>query len=151
MASKKLIVFGEIDAGGIPHAYNKRSVMDWALHHPDKRIEITYNVIKSNNRTGQQNRYYRGVIVPNLQVGFKNIGYGMNQDRVHKTMRERSSVLVEFIDIFNETIPIITSTEDFDTDDWIEYIDECIRYGAEKLQVVIPDPIHERHNFNKKT
>lgn len=147
MKTRRHIAYGEVDERGVPHAYDKKSTLDFCAQHPGKRIEISYKVVDDHD-TSRQRGYYRGVVVPNVRLGFLNLGVRMSEAKVHEELRRMSSVGVHFIDIGPNTIQDVKSTADFEKEDWQEYIDEVIQFAAEHLNVVVPEPVYDRRTIN---
>lgn len=85
---------------------------------------------KRLQRSSQANRYYFGVVVPLIA---EHCGY--EKDEMHELLAMR------FLRIENDPVtgsPRRKRTPDTDTKEFSEYVDACIRFGAE-LDVVIPE------------
>ena len=149
MTPRKHIAYANIDENGVPHGFDKQGILDFCKLHPNGRLEVEYKIVKSTAGTEQQMRYYRGVVIPNIQTGLRNIGYTMTPTQVHDYLRNRSAIGVTFVDVKTVSLPIIESTSSFDKEDWIDYIDECIRHAAEELAIVVPEPTYERYDLTK--
>ena len=149
MEPSKFIAYGEIDAEGKASAYDKRVVHDFCKMHPNSRLEITYKIIKDKG-TEAQRGYYWGVVVPNVQMGLRDLGVTMGGEKVHDMLRQRSTVGVVAVPIKEQVFSAILSTSSFSKEDWMMYIDECIQFAAEELSVVVPEPILERISIDKR-
>lgn len=84
-----------------------------------------------DQRTNPQNRYYFGVVVPLIA---DSCGYEV--DEMHELLAMR------FLRIEDDPVtgsPRRKHTPDTNTKEFADYLDACIRFGAE-LGVVIPEP-----------
>lgn len=93
-----------------------------------------------SKRTSQQNRYMH-LMFSMIQEGFRDIGY--REVRTTEDAKEimKRMFLRYYID--NGTggkIEMIKRTRDLTKDEMIEFIDSCIQFAAENLNVVIPAP-----------
>lgn len=148
---KKYITFAEVNDKGIPHAYDRQSVLDFLAMHPGRRVEVTYNILKKNDSYGQRMRYYRGVIITWIQKGLVGKGIRLNGEQTHDFLRQNSSVANIYYDIgengkgYQDT----KSTADFDGDEWHDYINECIEFALMELGITIPEPTYEITDLTK--
>lgn len=104
-----------------------------------KWVHITVTTFKK--RTGLQNRYYWGCIVPVFLECYKQLGYDLTKDETHEVLTKR--ILGE-IDMVNPDTGEITgrktiSTTTLSTQEFIDYCEKCKRYAAEIFNVYIPD------------
>mgnify|MGYP001586268749 FL=1 len=137
---KKLIVHEKTDGRGIIVSTSKDIIAKWAEQNADQPIKITFETI-SRLGTNYQMRYYRGVVIPYLNDAFRDLGNEWSNDKAHKIMRHRSVVAVEHHQVGEQIVPLIKSTGDFTKQEWIDYIDEVIRFANEELNITIPEPI----------
>ena len=112
-----------------------------SLYHPDifkrevkrlagKRVDVTVKQHR-NTRSSQANRYYWGVVI---RLVADHCGY--EPDEMHEALAFR------FLRIEDDPItgsPRRKRTPKTDTKEFADYVDQCIRFGAE-LGVVIPGP-----------
>ncbi len=95
-----------------------------------KSVEVTVRVHR-RQRSSRQNRYYFGVVVPFIA---EHCGY--EKDEMHELLAMR------FLRVADDPItgsPRRRHTPQTDTKEFSEYVDSCIRFGAE-LGVFIPGP-----------
>lgn len=95
-----------------------------------KHVEIIVRKERTQ-RTERQHRYYFGVVVPLIA---EHCGY--EKDEMHDLLAMR------FLRMEDDPItgsPRRKHTPDTDTKEFSDYLDSCIRFGAE-LGVVIPEP-----------
>jgi hypothetical protein len=79
-------------------------------------------------RTDPQNRYYFGVVVKILA---DELGY--TKDELHEALKWK------FLQVPGP-LPTVKSTAKLSTVEFIDYIDEVVRWAAQDLGVVLPDP-----------
>jgi hypothetical protein len=90
--------------------------------------------IDRDKRSGQQNKYYHGIVVKILsdETGF-------TPDEMHETLKYKflrySKALPN-----GEEVQIIMSTTDLDTKEFEEYLEQIKRFAIQELDVYIPDP-----------
>ena len=81
------------------------------------------------NRTIQQNKYYFGVVVKMIVKET-----GSDKETVHAELKKK------FLLIKDGVMPVVGSTKDLSTIDFMKYSDECVLWAAEFLQIIIPPP-----------
>lgn len=93
-----------------------------------QEVEVTIQKYRKT-RTGEQNRYYWGVVVKLIA---EHCGY--EPEEAHDAMR------LKFLQSHGDGIMLtIRSTTSLDTKEMTEYIEQCRRLGAE-MGVQIPSP-----------
>ena len=98
---------------------------------PGTPIEVTLKRWRQK-RSSQANRYYFGAVVPLIA---EHCGY--DKQEMHELLAMR------FLRIEDDPItgaPRRKSTPDTESDEFAEYVDRCIQFGAE-LGVIIPEPV----------
>lgn len=106
-----------------------------------KRIALDLYEAKKN-RSNSQNAYYWSVVLPLAAQGLTDLGNeGITVDLAHRFFKDR------FIERDRDIVIPLTgevfktkTTTDFSTTEMIGYIDSIIRFCAEFLNVIIPDP-----------
>ena len=91
-------------------------------------------------RSGQQNRYYWAVIVDLIYRGLNDSGIDTTREGTHELLRYRYLKEDRPIGIHGEFITTIRSTTELDTREFNYYIERCVEFAAEYLNVVIPEP-----------
>lgn len=94
-----------------------------------------------DKRSNQANRYYWGVVIELIGQGLKDAGWEPREcipDAVHETMRMRFLTTEKAIG--DEVMTRIRSTTELDKEEFGAYLEHCIRFAAEYLNVVIPEP-----------
>jgi thioredoxin-related protein len=103
---------------------------------------------KKNKRTSPQNRYMH-LMFSLIQKGFYDRGY-----REIKSTEDAKYVMKELFlayTVENETggkVKLVRRTRDLNKEQMAEFIDECIQFAAENLDVVIPPPNTQTDLFN---
>lgn len=94
-------------------------------------------------RSNQANRYYWGVVIPCIQSGLKEGGLTASEastENVHLMLKARFLKQDKPIGNDGEFITIIPSTSTLSTDEFSQYIEHCVQFAAEYLNVIVPDP-----------
>jgi hypothetical protein len=93
-------------------------------------------------RSSPQNRYYHGVVVELIYRGMQDAGIDrlydhgpmLTKDRTHDYLKD---MFLKAPGPFGE---ITRSTTELNTQEFGEYIERCVQFAAEYLNVVIPPP-----------
>lgn len=99
--------------------------------------------IESNkNRSGQQNRYYFGCVLPLIKDGLIDVGYReiSTNEETHDLMKYMFLKKQITNEETGEVIETIGSTTKLSTIEFNDYIDRIAQFAAEMLGVVIPPP-----------
>lgn len=121
--------FGPVDIGGHLDHDTRQQIVDCIRSFPGRKIEISVREYKSK-RSLAQNRYYFGVVVKLLG---EHCGY--DAEEMHETLAMR---FLRIEDCPVTGAPRRKRTPKFNTQEFSDYVDACVRLGAE-LGVVIPD------------
>lgn len=95
-----------------------------------------------SKRSLRQNAYYFGVVVPMVRQGLFDAGYDEvteNED-AHEIMKHIFLKRVVRSEINDDAITISGSTAKLTTEQFNDFLDQVIRWSAQYLNVVIPDP-----------
>ena len=106
--------------------------------------------IESNkNRSGQQNRYYFGCVLPLVKDGLIDVGYReiSTNEETHDLMKYMFLKKQIANEETGEVIESIGSTTKLSTIEFNEYIDKIAQFAAEMLGVVIPPPNSQTELF----
>lgn len=132
----KFSSYGTIKDGVITVSNKKRFIQDCGQF---KDCEVEIIVKKKGTRSTQQNRYYFGVVVAEVRLGLKEIGYDMTVDETHYFLKNKFHI----VSIGNKDgveIQVPGSTTDMNTIEFMEYFSKIQQWGAEYLGINIPDP-----------
>lgn len=92
-------------------------------------------------RSNQANRYYWGICVDLIARGLKDAGWEPREcsaEQVHELLKRE--FLTEDRHINGVIVKRTKSTTELDTQQFGEYIEHCVRFAAENLDVIIPPP-----------
>ena len=106
--------------------------------------------IESNkNRSGQQNRYYFGCVLPLVKDGLIDVGYReiSTNEETHDLMKYMFLKKQIANEETGEVIESIGSTTKLSTIEFNDYIDRIAQFAAEMLGVVIPPPNSQTELF----
>ena len=100
------------------------------------------NIQGFKKRSLNQNSYYWSICVPLVKEGLKDMGFNevKNNDDAHLVMKHLFLKKVIKSDVTGDEIVVETSTTDLTTNDFATYINEIIQWGAQYLNIQIPQP-----------
>lgn len=104
-----------------------------------RNIKIEVSDAKPTRST-QQNRYYWGVVVWMIWHGLKEAGWDLSREETHEMLRVRFLSEDRPLNNDGEFATVVRSTTDLSTEEFVAYTDQCVRFAAEYLGVVIPPP-----------
>ena len=93
-----------------------------------RQIEVVVRPEKKQ-RSGQQNKYYHGVVVALIAEKM-----GEYPEATHESLK------VHFLTDNSGVLPKVKSTTDLTTVEFEEYLSKVRQFGAEFLDIYIPDP-----------
>ena len=107
-----------------------------------RRVPVVLTVEEDKGkRTNPQNKYYWGVVIELIGQGLKDAGWDPREcipNAVHETMRMRFLTTEKAIG--DGVVTRIRSTTELNIEEFGAYLEHCIRFAAEYLNVVIPEP-----------
>lgn len=135
---EKLELHGYITEAGVLHIQNRKRLEEWSRQNAGKQVQIRIEK-RGSKRSSPQNRYYHGVVVQEVKLGFLNIGYEMTAEQTHEWLKERfNPIAVE--NKLGVTIDMPGSTTQMTKSQFSEYIEKIARFASEYLGIVIPAP-----------
>ena len=104
-------------------------------------VKVTIEVKKARvQRSLMQNAYYFGVVVTMVQERLRDLGHDITKEDTHNLLRGRL-LFTELIDEkTGEVVKIPKSTKNLTKAEFMDYLEDIKRFGAEVLDIVIPDP-----------
>ncbi len=150
MPSKKLQYLGRVlDDGTI--RLPERFKTEVAAMFQGKEFTLTVKP-EMRTKTNKQLRYYFGVVLPYILQGFQDVGNNIPDTKegiqlVHTLMKRRFLEPVCIADANGEIHEVEPSLEDAAKEVVCEYIDRCIDFAEEFLNVHIPAP-NEQSKMN---
>jgi len=102
----------------------------------EKRVEVTVEKLK-HPRTGQQNRWYWGVVVAEIA---KHTGH--DPEQVHEFLKQMFSPkwYMDPLPPTRQTMAVPTSTTMLDTIQFVDYTERCRMWANDYLGLQIPLP-----------
>lgn len=125
-------IFGQINEKGKFIPYNQDQLIQAFKKLSGKRAEITVRP-ETKSRTNEQNRYLWGVVYKYIS---EEIGY--EPEQVHELMKFKFLKIEILVKGNPETV--IRSTTELSTEEFNQYVERIVRWAAEFLGLVIPDP-----------
>ena len=136
MASKKELRCDVNDLGKIPYQ-TALELSDFMIKNKSKTVTITLDAGKK--RSGLQNRYYHGVVVPFVMNLFHNVGHQeMNNEDVHEFLKQEFNK--SNIEINGNYISYPKSTTDLNTDGFMDFIEKINQFTSSMFSVSLPPP-----------
>jgi hypothetical protein len=133
---EKCELSGYTDSNGVVHIQNRKRLQEWGRMHPNKQFTITIGK-KGSKRSTQANRYYWGVVIAEVRLGFINLGHELSAEETHFYLKEKfNSVTIE--NKSGVTIEVPGSTTQMTKTQFSEYIEKIARFASEFLGIVIP-------------
>lgn len=119
---------------------NKNILIDAINSFEGKVILITIEKRK-NKRTNLQNAYFHGIVLPLVFFALKDIGYAMPLEDVKDLLKLKFLKVPLFInENTGEITEKIKKTSELTTNEFMEFIENIQRWGAETLNIDIPSP-----------
>ena len=140
-----ITAFGSVtETGKLSLANEKRFKQD-LLQFKGCTVELI--IKKKNHRSTQQNRYYFGVVVKEIEIRMKQLGNDVTPELVHEFLKDRFNKK-HLIGVGGEVIDSIGgSTTELNKEGFMIYLDKIIEWAASVLSITIPFP-NEKLQFN---
>src|SRR6476620_953775 len=134
-----LTYYSEVKAGKLVTLNRARLQRDLAPFE-GTRVELTIKKAKKR-RTLPQNRFYFDVVIPCLQMGFREThGYSWSKEAVHEFCKKEFNSLELHNEKTGEVVSFPQSTTTLSTIEWQEYILKIKAWAMEFFDMLIPDP-----------
>lgn len=136
-----MIFNGHIKPNGVLIIHN-RTLFDNAVGSMAREndVKVTIEVKKAKvNRSLMQNAYYFGVCVSMVQERLRDLGHDITKEDTHNLLRGRFLFTELIDDKTGEVVKIPRSTKNLTKTEFMDYIEDIKRFGAEVLDIVIPD------------
>lgn len=109
---------------------------DFLKKNNGKICEFEFRVLK-NNKSNQQNRYFRGVIVKHFKLALREAGYqSFTDDEYFQILKTRFFSYKKGSETFFHS----TCNSDWESGDWEDKMIEIRNWVYEKLNYIIPLP-----------
>jgi hypothetical protein len=136
-----MIFNGHIKPNGVLIIHN-RTLFDNAVGSMarENEVKVTIEVKKAKvTRSLMQNAYYFGVCVSMVQERLRDLGHDITKEDTHNLLRGRFLFTELIDDKTGEVVKIPRSTKNLTKTEFMDYIEDIKRFGAEVLDIVIPD------------
>lgn len=111
------------------------------------RFVITIEKAK-RKRSNNQNRYLWGCVYKFIQQGFEDLGNKESLETIHEFCKSRFLKKEIVHEETGEVMTFTKSTTELSTSEMMDYIADLQRFGAEYLNVIIPDPNEQVSMFS---
>lgn len=140
--------FHIIKRQGKPVIQGRPMFEEWFRKYPEDTVFNAVFTRKGNSRSGNQNRYYWGVIVESFRHGAKEEwGEFLSKQDAHETLKANCLFQEKVNETTGEIIRIIGSTTENDTWDQEEYHDKCRNLIQEFFGITVPLPGEQMEIF----
>ena len=101
------------------------------------RVEVTIDKAKKKRST-PQNAYLHGIVIPMITDRIKFLGTMITQAKVKELLK--FEFLKQELLVGSDYITTIKGTSELNTKEFNEFIENCIMWAAETLDIQIPEP-----------
>lgn len=146
MNSKTIKAKAFVNAGGIIKL--PRSLIEGAAaRFAGKEVNVTIEEV-SERRSEDQNAYYWVAIVNPICDKWNDLGERLLPDTVHEILKYKFLRVVKMDEETAEVmVEYVRSTSNLKMFEFAFYIEDCIRFAAESLELAIEPPKKEREEF----
>lgn len=134
----KLEYFGHIENGQL-HIHNRKR-FDQELQCFKDGADVEVIVKKKGRRSNQQNRYYFGVVLKEIQLRLMELGTDTDIETLHEWCKLKFNTDKVVVPETAEVIEIGKSTTEFNKEEFAEYVERIIEWSASSLSIYIPPP-----------
>jgi hypothetical protein len=121
-------------------ATNRKYISDVIKSFDGANIIITIEKRKKK-RSNNQNAFYFGIVIPIMMDAFKDAwGEYYSATEVHEALKAKYCFKEQINTNTGEIIQIPSSTTNFSTIEWEEYIDKIRAFALEWFNTVLPYP-----------
>lgn len=112
---------------------------------PDCEVEIV--VKKKGRRSSQQNRYYFGVVLKEIQLRLRELGTDTEIETLHEWCKLKFNAERVVVPETAEVIEVGKTTTEMNKEEFINYLDKIIEWAASSLSIYIPPPNTQTQMF----
>jgi hypothetical protein len=129
---------GNVSESGVLTIVNRKGFDEYIKEFQGKQVSIVVEKY-IHKRSLSQNAYYHACIVPIVRQGFKDLGHLLSKEETHLFLKNRF-LKVELLSEEGEVLgERIRSTTELTKGEFVDYINQIQQFGAEILNVYIPD------------
>jgi hypothetical protein len=141
-------VFGYIDVEGRLVLY-ERATFASMVSKMKGEVELVVKTRK-RRRSGVQNAYYWGVVVPMVRDGLMEMGNDVSVEETHEFLKCNFNYTEVVNEDSGEVLRVPRSTTNLDTKEFGEFVEMVSRWASEWLGIVIPAPNEQVRMFEKE-
>lgn len=146
---RKLEVYGNVDELAKVHVQSDLLLKGWLKEKRGKKIRLTFEEY-SGKRSDPQNQYYWRVMVPMVRIAINDLGNNFSETEIHDFLkREFNGKEIETPSGAFLNMP--QSTTKLDTISFNEFKERVQQFGAEVLNIYIPDPDPDKRKVRSQT
>jgi energy-converting hydrogenase A subunit M len=134
----RLIFNGKIKDNGL-YINNRNQFDKDILFFLNKDVTVTIEK-KKRKRSLDQNAYLHGVVIPMCREGLLDVGYRYTLEEVKTDLKRMFAIHEKANENTGELREYIKDTSDMTTSEMMDFIAQIQQWGAEYLNIVIPDP-----------
>lgn len=116
-----------------------RAFWEWMNAPGRESVTVTASDTKPK-RSSPANRYYWGVVVELIFKALKEGGIEITREGTHELLKMRFLTTDLRLGVEGEVVTMMRSTTELAQDEFGAYIEHCVQFAAEYLNVVIPGP-----------
>lgn len=129
---------GKISDEGKLNLFNRAELTQWLRDNAGKDIVLKIER-KKKKRSGQQSRYYWGVVIAMVRQAMNEYGSNYSSEETHEYLKKEFNwTEIEAKDGYMLKVP--QSTTGLTTVDFMNYLDKIYLWALEVLGIVIPLP-----------
>lgn len=132
----KIELIGDIKDGKL-HIINERRFKEDLRQFKDCQVEII--IKKRGRRSSQQNRYYWGIVVKEIQLRLEELGTEVEMEDVHSYLKQKFNA-ERIVTPEAELIEIGKTTTELNKEEFGIYIDKVVEWASSVLEIYIPPP-----------
>ena len=131
--------YGHIESGKLKIHY-KEKFKESISQFSDGRVEVKVRRLY-NKRSHPQNDYYWGCLIQEFIDGYKDTtGESITKNQAHEILKGQFNSKEIINQKSGEVIRVPQSTSNLTTTEFMDYIEECIRFIAEWFGRTVADP-----------
>ena len=133
----KITAYGDVKDGKLIFANKKRFINELATF---KNCAVDITIKKRNTRSTQQNRFYWGVVIAEINYRLIELGNDFEPETVHEFLKDKFNK-VNMVGEGGELIDQLGgSTTEMNKEEFMVYVDKIIEWAASFLSITIPLP-----------
>lgn len=132
---RKFTGFIETDENGKAQAVYKKGLTKFFEQWPNERFEMEVKKVNDHSRPLQ--KYYFGVVIPQMQLALNDAGYAVALGDVHDFIKQFCPVMREQIIIDKKVFEHDRSLTDLDTQEFRDYIEQLAKWALDFLDAII--------------